>query len=260
MKQPKSKHIVFVTGAFVSNLGWDKWISYFEQQGYIVTAPAWPEKAGSPAVLRQKHPNHELAKVTLTEVVDHYASIISSLPELPIVIGHSLGGLITQLLVQRDLAALAVAYHSVPAQGVLSFKWSFLKSVTPAFGFLSSVEDTYLMPFRHWQYTFTNGMPLDYQKTTYDQLVIPESKRALRGAISKEGKIDFKRPHVPLLFVSGSEDNIMPASLNYSNYKKYRNGTSVINYKEFPGRNHLAMDHQNWKEDADYILNWIGKQ
>ncbi|MGM9478185.1 alpha/beta hydrolase [Pedobacter sp. GSP4] len=257
MKSIKSKTVVFVTGAFVSHIGWDKWVNYFESKGYTAIAPPWPYKDGVPAEIRKRQPDAKIASLNLTQVVDSYANIISNLPEKPIIIGHSLGGLITQLLVQRGLAEAAVIYHSVPPQGVLSFKWSFLRGVTPSLGLFSSVDKTYLMPFKHWQYTFTNGMPLAYQQEMYHKLVIPESKRAARGALSRQGKVDFKKPHVPLLFLSGTEDQIIPASLNYTNFKKYNNSYSVKEYKEYPDRNHLGMDHVNWQEETDYIINWL---
>jgi len=113
------------------------------------------------------------------------------------------------------------------------------------------------MSFKHWQYTFTNGMPLAEQQETYNKLVVPESKTVSWDGLGKDARVDFKRAHVPLLFVSGSEDHIMPASLNYDNYKKYKHESSVTDYKEFPGRNHLAMSQPDWQEDADYILSWL---
>lgn len=61
----------------------------------------------------------------------------------------------------------------------------------------------------------------------------------------------------PLLFVSGTADHIMPASLNYNNYKKYEHADSVTDYKEFEGRNHLAMAQPTWQEEADYIISWL---
>ncbi|TCD26498.1 alpha/beta hydrolase [Pedobacter psychrodurus] len=257
MKSIKSKTVVFVTGAFVSHIGWDKWVTYFESKGYKAIAPSWPFKEDPPAEIRKRQPDARIASLNLTQVVDNYANIINALPEKPIIIGHSLGGLITQLLVQRGLADAAVIYHSVPPQGVLSFKWSFLKGVTPSLGLFTSADKTYLMSFKHWQYTFTNGMPLAYQQEMYNKLVIPESKRAARGALSSQGKVDFKRPHVPLLFLSGTKDNIIPPSLNYTNFKKYSHTGSIREYKEYPDKNHLAMDHANWREETDFIIDWL---
>jgi pimeloyl-ACP methyl ester carboxylesterase len=257
MKTIHSKTIVFITGAFVSNRGWDNWKAYFESKGYKTLAPAWPLKDGVPATLRAQHPDSPIAALSLEEVVEHYAAIIRALPEKPILIGHSLGGLMTQLLLQKDIAAAGIAIHSVPPQGVLSFKFSFLKATFRPFGFFTSLSKTHLMSFKEWQYAFTNGMTLEEQQASYHASVIPESKRALRGALGSTGKIDFSKPHVPLLFVAGDQDNIMPASLNYSNYMRYKKYSSVTDYKEFKGRNHYVLELPTWKENADYILDWI---
>ena len=125
----QTKSIVFVTGAFVSNSCWDEWRIYFESKGYSTIAPAWPFKNGTAAELRARQPNDtDLAALTLTELVDHYANIVKSFPKKPIVIGHSLGGMITQIICNRDLAAAAVAIHSVPTLGVFPYEFSFLKA------------------------------------------------------------------------------------------------------------------------------------
>jgi pimeloyl-ACP methyl ester carboxylesterase len=114
----KTKNILFVTGAFVTHHCWDEWRGYFEDRGYTTHAPAWPFKDATAAELRARQPHDtDLAHLTLAELVDHYADIAKSFPEKPLIIGHSLGGLITQILVNRGLAAAAVAIHSVPPQG-----------------------------------------------------------------------------------------------------------------------------------------------
>lgn len=258
MQNNPSKTVVFITGAFVSNSCWDEWKTYFASSGYNCYAPAHPHKEGAADALRRQHPASPIADNSLEDVTQEYANFIQSLPDKPIVIGHSFGGLIVQKLLQQDLAVAGVAIHSVPAQGVLTLKWSFLRSVTPALGLFSSLKKTYLMSFRHWQYTFTNGMALAEQQASYEQLVLPESKKMARGALMKAGRIDFARQHVPLLFMAGSEDHIIPASLNHSNYKRYaRYSHSLTEFKEFQGRNHFVLGLPTWRENADFILDWL---
>lgn len=260
MKTINSKTVLFVTGNFVSHLGWTVWQKYFEEQGYTTLAPAWPFKEGTAAELRQKHPDQNIASLRLSQVVDYFENIIKTLPEKPIIVGHSMGGLITQILVQRGLAEAAVAIHSVPPQGVITTKFSFFKATWGPLGFFTSPNKTFLMSFPQWQYAFTNGMPLEEQQKAYDENVIPESKRISRDGLSSAAKIDFKKAHAPLLFVAGSTDNIMPASLNYSNYKKYKNEQSITDFKEFEGNNHFVLGLSNWKNTADYILNWLANK
>ena len=258
MKTIQSKSILFVTGAFVSHTCWDDWRAYFEGKGYKTIAPPWPHKDATPQELRKRQPN-DVALATLTTVglIDHYASFAKSFSEKPIIIGHSFGGLITQVLVNRGLAAAGVAIHSAPPKGVFPYEFSFLKAGWKVLGLFSSMKKTYMMSFKDWQYAFVNGMPLQEQRAAYEKYTIPESKTAARGALSDATKVDYDKPHVPLLFTSGSTDHIMPAHLNFRNYNRYKKNGSVLEYKEFPGKNHFVLGLPSWKEDADYISNWL---
>ena len=259
MKNIKSKTIVFITGAFVSSDCWNHWKIYFEQQGFNTLVPAWPYKDAPACTLRQRHPDAEVASQRLGNLTAYYSAIVSALPEKPVLMGHSMGGLITQLLVQDGLAAAGIAIHSLQPQGIFTFKFSFYKAGWGALGFFTDTKKTYLMSFTDWQYAFTNGMPYEEQKEAYYNLLVPESKLVVRDATTSAAKIDFARPHAPLLFLSGSADRFIPASLNYSNCKKYSHKHSVTDYKEFAGRNHFVLGQPGWQENAGYILNWLNK-
>ncbi len=255
--QPKT--VVFITGAFVHHSCWDEWKNYFKSKGYHAIAPPWPHKSSSAEVLRNSQPNRDIAGNRLAALTDYYDNIVRQLPEKPILIGHSIGGLMVQLLLQRGLGFAGVAIHSVPPQGVMTFKFSFLKAGWGPLGFFTSVRNSFLMSFNQWKYAFTNGMDCELQKEAYYQFAIPESKLIVRDTITKAAKVNFENPHAPLLLTSGSTDNTIPASLNYSNYLKYKNSNSITDYKEFKGRNHFVLGQPTWQEDADYILDWLNK-
>lgn len=258
MKIAPTKTIVFITGAFVGHLGWQEWSTYFERKGYQTYAPAWPYKDDTAVALRARQPfDTDLASLTLAQLVDYYVAFIKALPEKPIVIGHSLGGLVTQIIVNRDLAAAGIAIHSFPPLGIFPYEFSFLKAGWKSLGIFTSLNKTYLMSFKDWQYAFVNGMTLAEQQDSYEKNTIPESKRVARGGLSKAAKLDFEKMHVPLLLTSGTEDHIIPAHLNLRNYKKYKRNGSVVDYKNFSGRNHFVIGQITWKEDADFILKWI---
>ncbi|MFC3361821.1 alpha/beta hydrolase [Pedobacter fastidiosus] len=254
-----SKIIVFITGAFVSSDGWNDWKEYFEQQGYRTIAPAWPYKDAPACTLRQRHPDAEVASLRLTDLIAYFIGIVEALPEKPILIGHSMGGLITQLLVQKGLATAGIAIHSLQPQGIFTFKFSFYKAGWAALGFFTDAKKTFLMSFAQWQYAFTNSMSYEEQKDAYYKLLIPESKLVVRDATTSAAKIDFTRPHAPLLFLSGSNDHFIPASLNYTNYKKYTHTGSITDYKEFVGRNHFVLGQPGWQENANFILKWLNE-
>lgn len=263
MKNVNPKNIVFVTGAFVGHNCWDEWQTYFQSKGYKTVAPPWPYKEGSVAKLKSMHPsgNVGLTKLTLSEVIDSYAKVIKSFSEKPIVIGHSLGGLMTQILVNRDLTAAGIAIHSVPPQGIIPYEFSFLKGGSASLGLFTSIKKTYMMSFSKWQYAFVNGMPLAEQKAAYEKFTIPESKKVARGGLTGQAKVDFKKSHDPLLILSGSTDNIIPAHLNIRNFKKYKKRSdSVLDYKEREGRNHFVLGQPGWQGDADFVLSWIENQ
>ncbi|SEW52941.1 alpha/beta hydrolase [Chitinophaga arvensicola] len=260
MSTIQSKTIVFLTGCFVDTSGWDNWKAFFESKGYTTHAPAWPFKDAPAAVLRSRHPDADIASIRLTQLIDHFSDFIKKLPEKPILIGHSYGGLLTQLFVNRGLAAAGAAIHSVPPQGIIPLSFSFYKATWGPLGFFTDVRKTFMMSFEQWQYAFTNGMPLEEQKAAYDANCIPESKHVSRDGLSSAAKVDFKKPHVPLLILAGDKDNIMPQAVNYANYKKYpQNNGSVTTWKVFPGRNHFVIGQPSWQEDAAFIADWIAQ-
>jgi len=260
MSTIQSKTIVLLTGAYVSHHCWDDWKGYFTQKGYTTLLPPWPYKEQTAQIQRARQPDRQLASLTLAQLLEHYIRIIRDLPEKPILMGHSFGGFLTQVLLNKGYGAAGIAIHSVPPKGVLPLEFAFYKSNAAALGLFSSANTTYLRSFRSWQYAFTNGMSLDEQQRSYDMLVIPESRRAIRGALGRDGAVDFTKKQNPLLMLSGSEDQCIPASLNYRNYKRYRNPESVVDYVNKAGRNHFVLGLPTWKEDADFILAWIAKQ
>lgn len=258
MKRIQSKTIVFITGAFVSHHGWSEWQKHFESKGFKTYAPSWPHKEGSAQELRDAQPNDlALARLTLGELVEHYANFVKALPEKPILIGHSLGGLVTQILLNRGLAVAASVLHSVPPLGVFPYEFSFLKAGWKSLGLFTSSDKTYLMSFKDWQYAFVNGMSLADQQKAYEENTIPESKRVARGGLTSAAKVDFNKAHEPLLMIAGSTDHIIPAHLNRRNFKRYTDKNSVTDYKEFEGINHFVVGLPSWRLQADYILNWL---
>ncbi|RZJ49171.1 MAG: alpha/beta hydrolase [Flavobacterium sp.] len=248
---------MFITGAFVSHSCWKEWIVFFENKGYKAVAPPWPYKNDLAEILRNEHPNSKIASLRLQHVLNYYIEIIEKLPEKPILIGHSYGGLLTQLLIQKEMAAAGVCINSIPPQSVANFR--FYKTIWKTLGYFSSVKKTYLMTFEDWQKTFTNEMTFEDQKEYYRNLVTPESKLVLRDIITKKAKINFKKRHEPLLFLSGSNDNFIPPSLNYSNFKKYKNLYSITCYKEVKDKNHLILNQSGWENIALIITDWIEK-
>ena len=254
----KAKNIVFIHGMYMNSLCWEHWVTYCQAKGYTCLAPDWPGRDQLIDVLRKNHPDPLLGQLTLNRVLDHFADTIKTLDEKPIIIGHSMGGLVVQLLLQRDLAAAGVAIDSAPPLGVFTTKWSFLKSNWPLITPFVSQNSPIEMTFERFQYTFVNSFPLAEQRAAYKRYVVPESRRIPRNSLT--ARVDFKKSHPPLLLIAGSADNIIPASLIKSNYTKYKRSSSITDFKEFAGRTHFIIGQKNWEEVAEYILEWLNER
>jgi pimeloyl-ACP methyl ester carboxylesterase len=257
MQSNLSKSVVFITGTFIGNNCWDEWKTYFESKGYNCLAPAWPHKNALPEELRNANSDALIASNRLVNIIDFFSAVIYALPEKPILIGHSLGGLVVQLLLQRGLGSSGVAIHSFPPAGINTFKFSFVKALWESMAFFTPSRETYLVSFRKWKRSFANGMSCEQQKESYYKYAIPESKAVIRDAFKCTVKIDFNNPHAPLLFTSGDRDQIIPTSLNYINYKNYKSGNSITCHKNFKDHGHLVFDLPVWIEEAEYILIWL---
>jgi pimeloyl-ACP methyl ester carboxylesterase len=252
-----TKTVVFVHGMYMTPLCSEGWVSHFERKGYRCFAPAWPGRDKPVEALRKAHPDPQLAKVTLRDVVERFSDFIRGLDEKPIVIGHSMGGLTTQILLERGLTAEAVAINSAAPQGVFTVSWPYVKSNLPHINPFVSKDKPIEMTFERFQYTFVNGLPLEEQRAAFDRYVVPESRRVPAQSITSFPKVDFKKPGAPLLMIAGLSDHIIPASLVRANYRRYQRPSSVTELQEFPLRAHFIIGQTGWEEVAEYALAWL---
>ena len=253
-----AKTIIFIHGMYMNPLCWENWVDYYQSKGYQCLVPAWPGRDRPVATLRDQTSDPQLGKLTLTDVLAHITDVIQGAGEKPVLIGHSMGALVVQMLLQKDLAAAGVAIDSAPPMGVFSAKWSFLKSNWPHITPFVSPGKPIEMTFERFQYTFVNGMPLAEQRAAFNRYVVPESRRVPRQSLF--ARVDFRKPHPPLLLIAGSADHLIPASLNRTNYARYKAADSVTDFKEFAGRNHFIVGQNNWEEVASYILSWLNER
>lgn len=251
----KTKTIVFIHGLFQNPEVWNEWKIYFEAQGYTCYTPAYPYHEGIPSDLR-KNINVKLETLTLGLVIDSLAVFIDKLPEKPILIGHSMGGLVVQKLIAMNKGIAGICIDTAPPKGIISFKWSFLKANLPVINPFKG--NAVCLPTVEWfQYACCNTMTMEQTEIEYNKTVVPESRNIPRSSTKDDGYIDFKAPHNPLLFIAGEKDNITPSSLNKKNYSAYKDPNSKKEFKEFPERTHYICGQQGWQEVTDYILGWI---
>ena len=252
-----SKTILFIHGMYMTPLCWEHWLDTFQAKGYRCIVPAWPDRDKPVQTLRKKHPDPQLGRLTLSQVIEHYANLIHMLEEKPILIGHSMGGLVVQLLLQRYEAIAGVAIDSAPPLGVITTDKAFLKSNWPHINPFISQSSPIQMTLERFQYTFVNDLPLEVQQAAFERYVVPESRRVPAQSLTKVAAIAFRSPHPPLLLVAGSNDHLIPASLNQTNYKKFKRSASITDFKEFAGRTHFIIGQPGWEEVADYVAAWL---
>ena len=258
-----NKTVVFIHGAWLTSLSWEKFMAYFEQKGYTCVAPAWPYRDKSVAELKQNTPP-ELAQIGAKELTDHYEAIIRAMNEPPLLVGHSFGGLIVQQLLDRGVGQAGVAIDSVAPEGVLALDWSVLKANSSVLFKWAGWEKVQTMTFTEFQYAFTNTFPESEQEKYYDRYVVPESGRIFfQIAFAQLDphhtiRVNFKNnERAPLLLIAGERDHLVPAHITKSNYEHYKHSLARTDFYEFEGRAHLLMAQEGWEEIAQYVAEWL---
>lgn len=249
------KTIIFVHGMFQNDKSWKHWISFFEQFGYNCIAPAWPHHEGEPAELRAHIPD-ELGDLRLEEVISKIESVIQSLPDKPIVIGHSVGGLITQVLANRNLISHGIAIATVAPNRMLTLDWDFFKNavqITNPFKGDQPIKQT----AESFHAGFCNTLDERAASLAFEKTAVHDSRNVLRDCMMKDGEVDLDSPHVPLLFIGAEKDKIIPDQLVEKNSKAYKDENSVAVFKEFMGRSHYICGEPGWEEVARYIADWL---
>jgi pimeloyl-ACP methyl ester carboxylesterase len=249
------KTIVFIHGMFQNPRSWEKWITYFNGKGYNCIAPAWPLHEGAPADLRN-NPPAGLGDLELQTIVAEMERLVNALPEKPILIGHSVGGLIVQLLVQKGLADMGVPIDSVAPNAMLAFDWGFMKNSALIANPFKGNEPFYT-DLESFHESFCNTMSLEETQIAFDETATHDSRNVLRDCMGEAGQIDMDMPHAPLLFIGGEEDEIIPYELNRRNAGAYTDEVSIVDFKAFPNRGHWICGQPGWKEVAAYISEWL---
>lgn len=255
--------VVFIHGLWIHSTSWQPWMDFFQQNGYETLNPPWPGDSATVAECRANP--QSIANRGVTEVADSYAKVIATLKEPPIVIGHSFGGLLAQVILGRGIAAAGIAIDPAPMKGVWQLPFSALRASFPVLGNPFNFKKAKSLTFGQFQYGFANALPEAEARDLYDKWTIPAPCRPLFQAATAsfagvETKVNTKNTtRGPLLITGGSQDHIAPPILGKASAGKY-NKQVVTDYHLFEGKGHsLTMDH-GWKDVAQYSLEWLGKQ
>jgi pimeloyl-ACP methyl ester carboxylesterase len=253
--------IVLIHGLWLTPRSWEGWKERFEARGHEVLAPAWPRMEGEVEDIR-RDPS-PLNGLGITEIADHYARVVSDLPTPPIVMGHSFGGVITELLLDRGLGACGVALSPAPVKGVLRLPPAQLRAAFPVLGNPSNRKRTVELTPKQFRYAFTNTMSDEDAKVAYERYEVPGPGRPLFQAAFANfnphaaSKVDFhKDDRPPLLVIGNDADHTVPASVSKEAAHRLAKSKAVVDYKEFHGRPHFTAGAPGWEEVADYALDW----
>ncbi len=254
--------IVLIHGLWLTPRSWEGWKARFEQRGHEVLAPAWPRMEREIEALR-RDPS-VMNGLGVTEVVDHYDQIIRGLDIQPVIMGHSFGGLITELLLDRGLGAAGVAISPAQVKGVLRLPPAQIRTVWPALRNPANRNRTVPLTPKQFHFRFTNTMNDADSRAAYERYYVPGPGRVLFEAGLANfnphavTKVDFHKDDRPPLLVIGNEkDHTVPASVSREAATRLGKSKAVVDYKEFAGRPHFTAGAPGWEAVADYALDWV---
>ena len=179
--------------------------------------------------------------------------------------GHSAGGVFTQILLDHGFGAAGVAINSAPTEGVKVVPLSQIKATFPVLKNPANRHKAVGFTPEQWHYAFTNTFSEEESLRALRALPHPRVGPDLLGQRARQHPprpqddpwVDYHNDdRAPLLFISGSEDHLMPPSIQKSNAKHYKARTRVTEVKEYEGYAHLLPAQDGWEEIADDALSW----
>ncbi|HWB32780.1 MAG TPA: alpha/beta hydrolase [Acidobacteriaceae bacterium] len=257
----KSNPVVLIHGLWMTAKCWENWVPRYEAKGHRVIAKSWPGMdVGIEELRRDPSP---IAGLGITEIVAHYENIIRGLDEAPIILGHSFGGLIAQILLDRGLGAAGVAIAPAPVKGILFLPFSTLKVSFPALSNPANNHRAVPLTPEQFHYAFTNNLSEAESLPIFERYAVPGPDHVLFQAAFANFNphaataVDFENgERAPLLLVSGGKDHVSPASVVEANFRLYGKSDAVTEYREFPERTHYTLGQPGWEEVADFVLEW----
>ena len=258
--------VVLVHGLWMTPRSWEEWVPYLEGKGYRVLTPAYPGFEVEVEALREDP--SVIASLTVPQTVAHLAETITGLEKPPIIIGHSFGGTLTQLLLDRGCGAAGVVIDSAPTEGVRVSPPSQIRSLFPFLKNPANRRRAAGFTPEEFHYAFTNTLSREESDRVYERYHIPAPGNWVwaYGLIAnfkpghQETWVNYKNDaRAPLLFIAGGEDHIMPPSVNRSNAKHYKSDT-ITEFEELPGRSHWTCGEPGWEAVADRAVEWASEQ
>jgi non-heme chloroperoxidase len=257
-KQP----VVFIHGLWLLASSWDRWAELFEAGGYAAVRPGWP---GDPATVEEARAHPEVfAGKTVGRVADHIDRVVRRLKKKPAVVGHSFGGLLTQIIAGRGLSGASVAIDPAPFRGVLPLPFSALKSASPVLRNPANRGRAVMLTYEQFRYGWSNALSETEGRQLYDAFHVPGPGAPLfQAAMANlnpwtEVKVDSTNPkRGPLLIIEGAADHTVPQSIANASFQRQKRNPGITEIKEIPHRGHSLVIDSGWHEVAQAALDFI---
>jgi non-heme chloroperoxidase len=254
--------VVFIHGLWLLGNSWESWVASFEEAGYTALTPGWPD---DPATVEEARAHPEVfAGKTIRQIADHYAEVIGRLAAKPVVIGHSFGGLLAQMIAGRGLAAVSVAISPAPFRGVLPVPISALKASWPVLRNPANHNRAVSLTYEQFRYAFANAVSEEEAKRLYEAFSVPGSGAMIFQAATAnlnprtEAKVDTgSSERGPLLIISADQDHTVPWSIANASFKKQQRNGGVTEIARISGRGHSLAFDSGWREVADTALAFV---
>lgn len=257
----KPDTVVLIHGLWLTALSWEHWVERYEARGFHVIAQSWPGMEGD--IGRFREDPSAVAGLGVGDIVDHYERIVRALGKPPIIIGHSFGGLITEILLDRGLGAAGVAIDPAPVKGIFVLPFASLKSAFPALKNPFESHRAVALTPEQFHYAFTNSLSEEESARLYERYAVPGPNHVLFQA-----SLANFNPHAatavnflnddraPLLLVAGGRDHVVPASVTRANFNLFNASRAITAYREYPDRTHWTIAQAGWEQVADDVLEW----
>lgn len=254
--------VVFIHGLWLLPSSWDRWAELFEKAGFTPLTPGWPD---DPETVKEANARPDVfANKTIGQIANHLDGIVRRLKKKPAIVGHSFGGLLTQILAGRGLAKVSVAVDPAPFRGVLPLPLSALKSAFPVLGNPANYSRAVPLTYEQFRFGFANAVTETEAKSLYATYAVPAPGAPLfQAAFANlnpwtEAAVDTKNPQRgPLLIVSGEKDHTVPWAIANGSYKQQKKNAGVTEIVEMKGRGHALTIDSGWQEVAETALTFI---
>lgn len=250
-----TKTVVFIHGAWQVPASWDRFRSRFEAAGYTVIAPTWPLMDRSVEALN-RNPDPEFGALSVGAIADHYEAVIRTLPEKPLILGHSFGGLIAQILLDRGLGSAGVALDPAPIGGLVPGPVPLMAAL-PVVLRWNGWNRPFVLTRAAFDKSFANTAPAAQREAEYSRYVVPSPGRIFyEAALSIGTWVSPKKRTQPLLLIVGGKDRTATPNLVRQAYNRQKASKARTDFHMFQGRSHYLANEPGWEEVADYAIEW----